>query len=177
MKNMDREKLLFVLSGVGVGILLLDKLIFGPMVESHQNDIEEIELLKSKVVQEQALVDSIGSWKRKKKSMDEAALPSSKSESENLLLKTFSKWGKEVGLAITSIRPSWKTERGKEPTVDLKISGNGSMPSIVKFIAKVETDSLPLDIRVLKISGGKSGSQMGIELSVNAILTEKERGI
>jgi len=175
MKEMKREKLLMIITAAAVGILIFDKLILGPMVDSYDSDLEEIEMLERKVMQQHALIDSIGSWKRKKRSFDEASLPESKSESENLLLKTFSMWGKGVGLAITSMRPSWKSERGKEPTVDLRLSGNGSMSSIVKFIAKVETNSLPLEIRTLKISGSKSGKVMGIEMSVNAILTSEDK--
>jgi hypothetical protein len=97
-------------------------------------------------------------------------LPENVSEAENMLLKPFDAWITESNLQLLSFKLQWSENDEAYTTLECFAVAQGNLEQISRFLYKLETDPLPLNIENLEISDlTGSGDQLRLNLRFSGI--------
>ena len=104
----DRKRWLLILTGVALGLLVLDSLLFSPLTRAWQARSAEIARLGKLVAEGESTVArgerTRGLWEE----MQGQAMPKDPAKAEQDLLTAFDRWGRAGGVEVASIKPQWK---------------------------------------------------------------------
>lgn len=151
-----------------VGLLIVDKLILGAVVDGWKSRTQRIQDLETKIKDGNRLIginkaDYEKQWAR----MLQNSLPPERSEAEQLIYNAMAQWSK-FGLTVTSQRPQWITDRDNNTHIEFRVVATGSIESIARFLYNVERDTRGLRVQDVELS---SKDENGGNLSMSVLLT------
>lgn len=147
MNKQNREKILVIVAAISIGILLGDKFILQPAINTWQERSEAIADLKEKVNRGEALLDREDALRRKWNSMLEQDLTADDSVALNETLRQVDEMIQDSRIRITALQPSWQEgtdNSGLWKTLQIRASAYGSLEDLTRFIHLLETSSAPL---------------------------------
>ncbi|MBN1517813.1 hypothetical protein JXA32_14710 [Candidatus Sumerlaeota bacterium] len=169
-----RERSLLIIVMLCIGILAGDRLILTPLWNAWSERAERISALEEQLTEDRSLAQRKDSLAATWQDMLDADLPDGTSAAEDAVLKAVSNWSRESRLAVDSLRPSWSTQDKVElPRLDCRLSADGGMSAIAKFVYALEQD--PLGIRVEKIeltSLDGAGQNISLDLHFSCLMLE-----
>jgi Tfp pilus assembly protein PilO len=167
----NRQKLLLFVAVGGLLLLVLDSVVFEPLVASWRDRSHRIEELRKKVADGEFLLKheaSIsGQWNR----MLSNALPSDVSSAESQMLKSFDRWERDSGITRASIKPQWKQVEEGYNTIEYRADYTGDMSRILQFLYNVEKDPVGLKLDSVELSSrDDSGRQISLGIQVSGLV-------
>ena len=185
MQN-KREKLLLSVTLLAVAILIGDRLVLGPLVNSWQTRAAKIIELEGNVGNGNDLLPREKSNTKKWKRYWEGNLNSTNSIAEDEVLRAIETWTDDSRILLTSIKPQWQNHEyeflGNEiaenktysyRTYDVRLVAEGTMQESIEFVHAIESCDLPLKIEQLELA---SREKTGKLISVSVHFTGLQLG-
>ena len=164
MRN-KREKLLLTVALLAVAILIGDRLVLGPLVNSWKIRNDKIEKLERDIAKGKTLLPRLKSSMKKWRTYVSDNLNSTNTIAEDEVLRAIENWTGDSGILLTSIKPQWQKHDDRYRTYDVRLVAEGTMREAVEFVHAIESDELPLKIEQLELaSREKTGKLISVSV-------------
>ena len=177
MELSKREQLIVIAAVAVISLLVLDRYILTPFLDSW----ELVRTEKQRLVQELDAASSLFDRRRRLQKrwteMRDSRLQTNPAVAESQVLRALYDWSQQNGLRLSSLTP----EHGKEETelrqIQFQLSGNGPMRSVAGFLWDVETSSVPLKVTELQLSSAREGAdRVTVQLRVSTLYVAGPKG-
>ena len=149
----DRQTLLKIGAGLGIGLVLLDFVIIEPAIHSWDEQSDRIATLQKKVDRGQNLLDREDGIRNHWAAMLRANLPADDSNAEAAAFTDMNHWKADSGIALTSLTPNWQAHEDEGfDSFECRAAGTGDQVSIGHFLFDLGTDKLPCNLEECEIS-------------------------
>ncbi|MFG0249020.1 MAG: type 4a pilus biogenesis protein PilO, partial [Phycisphaeraceae bacterium JB051] len=110
------------------------------------------------------------------KDMMAIGLPNSASEAESRTLEAINQWASDTGVDLLSVKPEYRRSDESLVPVVFRVTANGSMKAIAKFIWKVETADIPVCVDTLQINARdkKNKDELSMQMGVSALYRKSD---
>ena len=164
MQN-KREKLLLSVAFLTVAILIGDRLVLGPLVNSWKIRNDKIAKLERDIAKGKTLLPRLEPSIKKWRKYVSANLNSTNTIAEDEVLRAIENWTGDSGILLTSIKPQWQNHDDRYRTYDVRLVAEGTMQEAVEFVHAIESDELPLKIEQLELaSREKTGKLVSVSV-------------
>lgn len=171
MNGANRQRMLLILAGVGLGILLGERMILGPLTSAWKARSARVADLRQKVTQGQLLMDRERAIRDRWSAMRREALPREVSLAESQLLGAFERWSRESGVGIRAIRPQWRRGPGDSMVIECRADAFGNLSRLTHFLYLLEKDPLPVRIETLELNArDPRGEQLNLGLQMSVLM-------
>ena len=149
----DRQTLLKIGAGLGVGLVLLDFVVIEPAIRSWDAQSDRIDALQKKVDRGQNLLDREDLIRNHWAAMLRANLPPDDSTAEAAAFNDMNRWKADSGITLTSLTPNWQDHEDEGyDAFECRAAGTGDQVSIGHFLFDLGTDALPCNLEECEIS-------------------------
>ena len=172
MQIKNRQQLLIIVAGVVFGLLIGDKLVITPLINSWKTRSVKIADLRKQVDDGEKLLKRADALTSRWSQMQTHALPNDNSLAEQQVLGAFDKWSQDARISVNSITPQWKSERDDEyRTLVCRVDASGSVGTLAKFLFNVERDPMALKIESVEItSRDKDGQNLSLGMQISGLV-------
>lgn len=172
-----RERLLILGAAICVALLLGDRLVVSPLANLWKERADRIAILQKDLARTELLLEREEDIRDRWNEMRSRSLPASQAEAERVTLDAIASWSRSSGLQVSSIRPQWRAEeKGGERRVDFRLSADGGLGQIARFLYELERDNTPARVEDLDItSRDDNGRMLGVDIRFSAICLEEEK--
>ncbi len=149
----NRQRLLVIFAGTAVLLLVLDRIMFTPLIKNWQSRSAEIARLTKSVAQGQGVMERGPRMESLWKEMQTQALPKDPAQAEQELISAFDRWGRSSAIELGSIKPQWK--RGatdRYSLLECRIDATGSLATLTRFLYEVEKSPLALRVESVELT-------------------------
>ena len=170
--NNNREKLLFILVAIVLGLFAGDRLLLQPYLGSWKKHGDNITKLKDQLNKGNRLRSREriirADWDSKK----ENSLPLDENLAQDSVLTAVRRWGTESGVSLnyTSSRPR---EEDTFTSIEGKLDITGSMSQVLRFLYQVEKDPLAIRVKSFDIDSKDNGQTMSMGMIVSGLILTK----
>ncbi len=164
-----RERIIFFVTLVCVGLLVVSKYVVDPV----QAGLDEMEArrqqLQTDLEEARMLMSNRGAMQRKWNTLVADGLRND-AEAESKVLSDLGEWADNAGLSLSSIKPDRVTsDKGLQEMI-FTVAGKGTLESVSRFLWQIETAALPARIRDMQLgSGSESESTMSLQLHLSVL--------
>lgn len=155
-----RQRLLVIVTGAGLALLILDRILFTPLTDLWQAHAAEIVTLQKSVAEGRGLIAREAQLNRVWKEMETNALAKEPAQAEQDVLSAFDRWGRANSIELASIRPQWK--RGttdRYSLLECRVDATGSLPALSRFLYEVERSPLALRVDSVEVTARDDGGR------------------
>lgn len=171
MRIDNRQRFLAILAGVGVGLLVADKMILTPLINGWKDRADRIVELRKSISKGALVLQREDRIRERWDSMRTNTLPDNISQAENEVLRAFERWSEDSHISVSSIKPQWKRAGDDYMTLECRADAFGSIQAVSRFLYNVEKDPLALKVESVEISSrDDSGRQLSLALQVSGLL-------
>jgi hypothetical protein len=154
-----RERYIVIGTLVALGLLVLDRLVFSPLLESRSVTEAERANLAAKVSQSQALADRRGQMDSRWRAMVQAGMKEDPAEAESQIVNALSDWARESGLPPLSFpRLERQAEKRPLPEIVIQATGTGDMRGVARLLWRIQTAAIPIKVTEAQITARKEGA-------------------
>lgn len=171
METKNREKMLAIAAGVGLGLLILNYLVISPLIDGWQSRTKQINALREEIangamlIRRQDIVEA--SWDQ----MRTNALDSNPAAAEKQLFKAFDHWVSQSGSTEGSFRPQIQETDDNYSTIDCRAEVSGDMQTLLHFLYNMEKDPLGVKIEAFELtSRDDNGRQLTLGLDLSGLV-------
>jgi len=171
----NRQQLLIIVAVTAFSLLIGDKLVFTPLINSWKARTVKITDLRKQVDDGEKLLKRADALKSRWSQMQANALPNDNSEAEQKVLGKFDEWSRDARISVNSITPQWKSERDDEyHTLECRVDAAGSVGTLARFLFELEKDAMALKVESVEItSRDKDGANLSLGLQVSGLVLNK----
>jgi hypothetical protein len=170
MSGNARRKLLIIVAASGLGLFLLDAMVFRPLGNLWQEQGERIATGSQQVERGSTLIERRESTTERWQEMKTGSLPRDTAKAESLVLSAIGTWAGRSGLSVSNIRPRWVAMKNVGDRFEVRLSADGDLGTVTRFIYELETDGLPVAVEETLIrSKGDDGNDLTLELRFSAL--------
>lgn len=172
----NRQKLLLFAAVGGLLLLVLDSIVFEPLMASWTDRAHRIQDLRAKVANGEFLMTHKAAIEDHWDRMRTNALPADVSAAESKMLRVFDHWERDSGITRGSIKPQWKPGEDDYNTIEYRADYTGDMAKVLQFLYNVEKDPVGLKLDSVEISSRDDSGRvisLGIQVSGLVILPQK----
>ena len=150
----DSQRLTYLKAGaIGlIGLLLLDRLVISPAIDSWGEQSARIDALRQKVERGQQLLDRQDAIRQHWAQMVRANLPTEVSAAENVAIQGIDRWAIASGIGISSLTYQWENQDEGYQTFECRASATGTQAALGRFIYEMETDKVPVNLDEFEIT-------------------------
>jgi Tfp pilus assembly protein PilO len=163
-----RERHLVIAALVCLGLLAGRSLVLGPIHEGWKARSVRIAELDGLVERGELLMDQSDAIGRRWAAMHERSLPADTSEAENKVIGAVGRWAADSRLTVTDRKPRWQLGEEEGGRLEVRVSGNGDMRAIARFLYELERDPLALRLEDVSV---RARDDRGAELALEARFT------
>lgn len=177
MKIKNRQRLLVVLAVTAFALLIGDKIVFTPLVNSWKARTVTITELRQKIAKGELLVTREQVVRDRWTQMQHDMLPTETSLAEQQVLKAFDSWAQRSGVSVNSITPQWKRDSDDYMTLECRVDAAGDLETLSQFIYNVEKDTMALKLESVELSASDNNGQLlrlGLQVSGVALIAQKQ---
>lgn len=165
-----RQRWLLIMAGVGLVLLVLDRIIFTPLGhtwQAHGADIAGLRLSLANGRNTLAHEKQIRSaWA----DVQAGALPRDPAQAEQDLITAVDRWGRVSGVELGSIKPQWKKGGARYSLLECRVDATGSLPALSRFLYELERSPLALRVEALELTSRDDyGQKIGLSLTVSGL--------
>jgi hypothetical protein len=165
----SNERTLMIAAMLCLGLLAGKQLVWKPVKAGWDRRAARITELDTKLFRGERLLESEEKVDREWTAMRAQSLPGSSADAESRVLAAVNRWSGESRMTVTSQRPRWlPTEPEEGGRLEVRVSGNGDMRSISRFLYELERDPLALRLEDVTI---QARDERGTALTLDARLT------
>ena len=167
----DRQRTLVTITGVALGLLILEYWVRVPLTNLWQSHAAEIAKLQKNVAAGKYTIARAAQIERRWADMQTNALPKDPAQAEQDVISAFDRWGRANNIELSSIRPQWKrggTDRSS--LLECRVDATGTIPTLSRFIYELERSPLALRVDSIEMtSRDDSGSKLTLGLIVSGL--------
>lgn len=172
---MNREKLLMTAAATVLGLLVLDKVIIGPLMNLWDTRAKEIGYLTKDVTKGRQLVDREDMLRGRWAEMQEFAMPDSRSVAEGKVLNSVNDWSRSARLKPSRIIPNWRDEQDHSK-LNVRVEATGDMEAVMRFIYDLDGEDLAMRVESFDLASiDKRGRNLALDLTLSGLELPKER--
>lgn len=176
MNLSKRERTILITTLSVVGLLLADRVVISPVLAYRAALVTEVDTLNDDLAQDTRLIRNGKRMQKRWKEMMEIGLPQSASEAESRTLEAINKWAGQAKLSLVSVKPEYRRSEETLVPVVFRVSANGSMNAISRFVYEVETANIPVCVDNLQISGNdKKKDELSLQMGVSALYRKTQK--
>lgn len=157
---------------IGAGILLIDQLGIGPLLNYRSKLRVDRNAVEKQLLTTKTLIERKAKYEQDWKRMQTNGLKANASDAESLVLDNLARWGNEAGVTLTSSRqdrPIQEKNKNFQEIV-VRASANGSMSSIAQMLMRIETTPLPARINAISITPRKEATDdLTVQITLSAL--------
>ena len=165
-----RETVIAALAVLMVGLLIADRYVITPLLDSGAALEAEGQRLVGELENAARLFERRRSMARKWQEMTAGGLAADPSDAEGRVLHAVRDWAEEAALALSSVKPERNEREDGVGEIVVLASGTGTMRSVARFLWQVETTTLPMRIRELQLGSLKEGADdLSLQLKLSTL--------
>ena len=162
--------MLVLVAGLGLALLLGDRLVLSPLARAWKERSERITRLRTDIAQGSLLLDREQTIRERWDSMRTNTLPENISMAESEVLQAFEHWSQISQINIANFKPQWKETDENYITLECRADAFGSIDALTRFLYNVERDPLALRIEAVEIAArDNNGAQLSLGLQVSGV--------
>lgn len=172
-----RQKYLIIGAIAAVVLLAGDYLILSPLTRAWTERSERIEALRAKISKGEQILERETNTRVRWDDFKKRSLASDRSSSESDVLKLITEWSRESRFNVSSIRPSWREDEKDHVRLQCRVSGDGSLESIARFLFHLDASDLAIRAETIELTArDKKGQKLGVDIQLSGlqIIEEKE---
>lgn len=170
MKMSGRERVIAIVTGVVLGLLLLDRFVVTPWFEARATLASELDLRRDAVKRAEQTFTNQRRANRRWAELAGKTLHSDAPAAEGQLLNALRDWADDSGLALSAVRPDRGTAAHGFERITIRATGAGRMQQLASFLYNVETAAIPARLDELQITSRKPGTDdLALQLAVSTI--------
>lgn len=176
MEIQNRQKKLFIVVGVMVGLYVANSWIYEPLTNKWLDGRKQIKSLKDEVDKYTRLNNQKYRLQKKWQHMKDNALPADRSQAGIVFLQAKDRWEQTSGVKIDEFSPQIKNDEDpdtREPitTLECRTVANGNMRNLLGFLFAVENDPMGVKLEDVDISSKDSnGQQLSLGLTMSGLV-------
>jgi hypothetical protein len=172
METKNREKILFIAVAVGVGLLVLNYLVYNPLAASWSSRQENIKSLRAQISEGVALKAHAASIEQHWNQMFTNTLPANPTLAESQLFKAFQGWAQSSRVVLVSQKPQQKdSDDPSYNNEEWHADVTGSINQIFNFLYSVESSPIGLKVDAVDLSTrDERGAQLALGLTVSGLI-------
>jgi len=164
-----RERIIFVVTLVCVGLLIASEFVVDPVLAKLDEMETQRQHLQDELEEAQFLLANHGAMQRKWRALVSDGLRSD-AEAESKVLTALREWSGNAGLALSSIKPDRIASTKGLQEMIFTVAGKGTLESVSRFLWQIETAALPVKVRDIQLgSGSESEGTMSLQLHLSAL--------
>lgn len=171
MNPSNRQRWLALIAGSALLLLVLDRVVFTPLVKTWQDRTAEIASLQRSIANGHSMIDRANRTESLWATMQKNALPKDPAQAEQDVISSFDRWGRATGVDLGSIRPQWK--RGatdRYSVLECRIDASGTLSTLARFLFEIEKSPLALRVESLELSSrDDQGQKLSLALVVSGL--------
>jgi len=179
-----RENLILAVAALCITVLIANKFIITPMIDTYHTRTTDISKLKADLERGHYLIKREKDISEDLKKMLASSLPDDTTVVEKQMFAAIERWKGASSLNITAQTPRWEKDVGgdipiqaKINKLEIKISATGTIQSIARFLYEMETDPLALRVEDVEITSRDSkGQNLTLESRVTGLVIAQEGG-
>ena len=179
MTSKERESLLWVVTGVAVGLLFAQlPAVLNPAMDAWSAQSDRIAALQKKVVRGRTLLDRETLIRNHWSAMLRANLSADDSTAENDALTAISHWTTDSNIALTSVTPQHQTrEDSGYDAFEYRVAATGDQVSIGRFLYDLGTDVMPCSLEECEITTRDAhGAQLTLSARFSFVRIDADSG-
>jgi Tfp pilus assembly protein PilO len=170
MKIENREKFLFIVVLVILGLIVCNWLVFTPLTNWWKVREAKIIQLRHDVGEGKYLIQREAKIRGDWENMRTNALPSNISLAEQQLFKAFDNWAQQSGASLVGIMPQWKNDSTNYMTLNCRVEASGNISTLGAFLYKIEKGPMALKLDSVEVSThDNTGQQLTLGMQVSAL--------
>ena len=170
MKIENRQQVLIVVTIAVVGLLILDSLVFEPLVGVYAARSKQIAELRAQVKNGKSLIVREKGIRGHWADMLANTLPNKSSVADQQVISAFDRWSRDTGVEITDIMPQWKNDSDDYQTLNCRVEASGTITALSQFLYDIEKGPLALRLDTVELSShDNAGQQMTLGLEINGL--------
>jgi hypothetical protein len=166
-----RQRLLVIFAGAAILLLILDSVLFEPLIKTWQTHAAEIVQLQKSVSEGRGMIVRGPQMEKIWADMQANALPKEPAQAEQDVISAFDRWGRANSIELGSIRPQWK--RGatdRYSLLECRVDATGSLAALSRFLFELERSPLALRVDSVEVmSRDDSGQRLTLGLVVSGL--------
>ena len=170
IKLSPRERNIFIVVVVIVGVWLLDELAITPLL-AEQSQLRDDSLnAAQKVEQAQHLFDVARVDQRKWAQMTQYGLRMDAAASESQMLHAIGDWARDAGLTLTGNKPDRAEPEKQFQKITFHVTSTGNMYAVNQFLWHVEQSTIPARIEEMTVLSRKEGTDdMSLSIAISTL--------
>src|SRR6266496_3714690 len=163
-----RERYIGIVTGVVLGVLVLDYFVVSPLLAQMAVLDAKITSAQNDVRRSNDLLELSSRAKQRWNEMSSGAVRDS--EQADQIVNNVSDWAREAGMSLSSVKPERDEKEKDFGKKTFRATGAGRMSEIGRFLWRIQTASVPVRITDLTITSRKEGTDdLSISLGVATI--------
>lgn len=178
MTSKERESLLWMVTGVCIGLVFLNYAVLNPAMDAWSAQSDRIDALQKKVVRGRTLLDRETLIRNHWAAMLRANLSSDDSTAENDAFKAMSRWTTDSGIALTSVTPQHQTrEDAGYDAFEYRVAATGDQVALGRFLYDLGTDVMPCSLEECEITTRDAhGAQLTLSARFSFVRVDADGG-
>jgi Tfp pilus assembly protein PilO len=179
MKIENRQKFLFILTLVVLGLVVCNWVIFTPLGHWWTTRSQTIKNLRDNVKHGKSmLLNEAGirsQWSGMLTNTLPNTLPNDQALAQHQVLNAFDSWAQESGASLTLVNSQWKNDSTNYLTLNCRVEATGDLGTLSRFVYDIEKGPLGLKLDSVEFSAHDNfGQQLTLGLQVSGLaLTTK----
>ena len=164
-----RERIIFVVTLVCVGLLIASEFVVDPVLAKLDEMETQRQHLQDELEEAQFLLANHGAMQRKWRALVSDGLRSD-AEAESKVLTALREWSGNAGLALSSIKPDRIASTKGLQEMIFTVAGKGTLESVSRFLWQIETAALPVKVKSIQLgSVSESEGTMSLQLQLSVL--------
>jgi hypothetical protein len=175
-----RERYIAVLTGVVLAALVLYQFVLQPLSEQSDTLDMNVATASADFMRLNKVVKQSKEATKELRAMTDVKnggkLSADASAAETLLYRSVRDWAQEAGMSPPSVQPTRTAEKEKDFfKLTFRVQGGGSMSQISRFLYRIKTTSVPVQINELQITSNKENTDdLKLSLTLSTIYLAPE---
>lgn len=164
-----RERVILIVTAVVIGALVVDKLLFGPVMGRLDEMKVQRDVLLAEVVEAQSLFQRQQDLTPRYKAMLADGFRND-TEAESRILRALRQWSETTGVTLSSVKPERVASDKGLKEMTFVVAGNGTLRSVAQLLWQIETAALPLKVKNMQLGLASEGTDsMSLQLRLSAL--------
>lgn len=167
----NRQKLLIIGIVIAAVLLIGDRAVLGPLLDSWRSRTAEIARLQKNVAEGRSVIARAAHTQARWAEMQTQALPKDPAQAEQELISAFDRWGRASAIEVGSIKPQWKRgTNNRTSLLECRVDASGNIATLTRFLYELEKSPLALRVDSVEFTArDEFGQRMTLGLLVSGL--------
>lgn len=167
----NRQKLLFLVTGIAVALLFGDRVVLSTLTDAWKARANRITALRNQVNRGRTLLVRERGIREHWADMQHRALTNNPSAAEQQVFRAIDSWAQDTGVLINAITPQWKHDSDDYITYECRIDATGDLGRLSRFLYRAEREPLALKLESVELNArDKDGQQLSLGLQLSGLV-------